>query len=275
MHAVTLPVPRPVTDVPPLRSPLGFGTASLHRLASRSRRQRLLHAALEAGITHFDTAPLYGHGLAECELGELLATHRQDVTVATKVGLYPPDGAHSRLLSVVSRKLLGRAFPRLSQPVVDWAVARADGSLRQSLRRMRTDHVDLLLLHEPQLSLVQADEMLAWLERVQADGRVLAFGVAGERACVEPMVAAAHPLAQVVQTRDSLARREADFMLRAGRQPQVAYGYLHAERTQPASAVPRPARDILAEARRLRPGTCILVSTLQQAHLRQWQDAVA
>ena len=55
-----------------LTSRLGMGTAALHHLSTERARQSLLAAALYAGITHFDTAPMYGEGLAERSLGQFL-----------------------------------------------------------------------------------------------------------------------------------------------------------------------------------------------------------
>lgn len=67
-------------------SRLGFGTASLHHLLSSGDRQSLLETAFDHGFTHFDTAPLYGDGMAERELGKFLASKREKVTIGTKFG---------------------------------------------------------------------------------------------------------------------------------------------------------------------------------------------
>ena len=60
-------------------------------MGSISRREslRLLEAAFDAGIRHFDVAPMYGYGEAEGCLGEFLQRHRADVTVTTKYGIPP------------------------------------------------------------------------------------------------------------------------------------------------------------------------------------------
>src|SRR5471032_2127488 len=68
-------------------SRLGFGTASLHHLVRSKERRALMAAALDAGFTHFDTARMYGEGLAERSLGDFMAGGlRQRVTLATKFG---------------------------------------------------------------------------------------------------------------------------------------------------------------------------------------------
>src|SRR5262245_5364479 len=68
---------------------LAFGTSRLHYL-SRGDGQRLLAAAADIGIKHFDTAPAYGDGLSERELGRLIRERRSNVVIATKYGI-PPD----------------------------------------------------------------------------------------------------------------------------------------------------------------------------------------
>jgi D-threo-aldose 1-dehydrogenase len=57
------------------------------REGSRPAREKVFDAAYEAGVRHFDVAPLYGLGVAEKELGRLLLRVPADVTVATKFGL--------------------------------------------------------------------------------------------------------------------------------------------------------------------------------------------
>ena len=68
-------------------SKIGFGTGSLHHLFFSLSRREILSAALDGGITHFDTARLYGNGIAEKELSSLLGKNgRHNITIATKVG---------------------------------------------------------------------------------------------------------------------------------------------------------------------------------------------
>ena len=75
----------PYTDLKVSR--LGFGTASLHHLIYQKDRELLLGQALDSGFTHFDTARLYGEGLAEHSLGRFLGKQRQNVTIGTKFGI--------------------------------------------------------------------------------------------------------------------------------------------------------------------------------------------
>jgi len=70
-------------------SRVGFGTGGLLRIGSARERQNVLAAALANGITHFDTAPIYGFGEAERALGRFLGGQRARVTLTTKFGLRP------------------------------------------------------------------------------------------------------------------------------------------------------------------------------------------
>ena len=70
-------------------APLAFGCAGAFHLPRATDRARLLDAAVDAGFTHFDVAPMYGMGRAEAELAPLLRRHGDRVTVTTKFGIRP------------------------------------------------------------------------------------------------------------------------------------------------------------------------------------------
>lgn len=239
-------------------SRIAFGTASLHHRFSAAQRQHLLQAAATEGITHFDTSPYYGYGLAETDLGKFLRGQRTAFTIATKVGLYPWGFTHRRAMGVWTRKALGKLVPRLSLPAVNWQVGRARASLDSSLRRLGTDYVDFLFLHEPDPGLMTEDAFLRWLESEQTDGRVRAWGLAGIAERVAPLVLARHPLAWVVQTHDSLDGRQADFITACGRCLQFTYGYLSALRPGIESESPE---QVMQKALARNQTGAILVST--------------
>lgn len=260
----------PGTDIRVSR--IAFGTASLHHLFSAADRQALLRVAGDTGITHFDTSPYYGYGLAEADLGRFAHGRRTAVTLTTKVGLYPLGFANVHAAGVWSRKALGKLVPQLSLPAVDWQVAQARTSLIASLRRLRTDYVDFLLLHEPEPGLIARDEWLSWLEAERAAGRVRAWGLAGTADRVAPWVQARHPLAQVVQTQDSLDRHQADFLMASGRYLQFTYGYLSAIRSGSGGLNPE---EVLHEALDRNRTGAVLVSTRRVEHLRRLAQVAA
>jgi aryl-alcohol dehydrogenase-like predicted oxidoreductase len=207
-------------------SRLGFGTASLHHIFGSKKRGELLAAAIDSGITHFDTAPYYGYGLAENDLGRIISKRRSEFTVTTKVGLYPQSGFSTTSSDLWSRKLLGKILPKMSKPKKVWEVNYARSSLYGSLKRLKTDYVDFLFLHEPDLALINIEEMFDWLKVEKEKGSIRAWGLAGIAELVEPFLNSEYMLYNVIQTQDSIDSHEADFVLNAGRSLQFTYGYI-------------------------------------------------
>jgi len=246
-------------------SRLSFGTASLHHLQFSMNRQRLLTSAIEAGFSHFDTSPYYGYGLAEAELGKLQKTSGcMEITIATKVGLYAPHETTNGA-SVICHKMLGRIIPKASRSVVDWSIARATISINKSLGRLRRSWVDILFLHEPIISLLKTDEWLTWLEKLRAEGKIRAWGVAGEPEHLASFLEHGSPVAKVVQVRDSLEKGEADLITRYGRKPQFTYGYFRANRTVNQQV---PAEQILGMALKRNDTGSIVVATRKRSRVR-------
>lgn len=202
-----------------------LGTASLFNVGSQRERVRLLDAAVEHGFTHFDTAPLYGFGMAERDLAPVLARHRH-LSVTTKVGLYAPGGEYQSFSAVFARKALGRMFPTLSAARPDWTVERARKSLDGSLKRLGREQVDIYTLHEPDVHALRQEEWLRWLEDEVQAGRVGRFGIAVDGTRLTPFVASNSELLQFVQCLDSLEGREADCLTVSGRPMHITYGYV-------------------------------------------------
>jgi len=180
---------------------LGFGCAWLAGGFEASKNVRLVLAAYDTGIRHFDVAPLYGLGTAEDVLGRSLRGKRHEVTVATKVGIARPASSHIRSLVRVSTGPIRQALRRFRPPpstdapqsraVTDFSAASVSASLAESLRRLQTDYVDLLLLHEVRLHDV-TDELLAVLARHRQQGAFRALGLATEPEDIAE-ISRAHP----------------------------------------------------------------------------------
>ena len=240
-------------------SRIAFGTSSLHHLHSARSREALILTALDSGITHFDTAPYYGFGVAETSLAAL-AKRGARVTVATKVGLYPPGGADSQRL-VLARKVLGKLWPALSKPIADLSVDLARKSLVGSLRRMRRERIDLLMLHEPDLDLLATDEWQRWLDAER--DKVGDVGIAGEAPQVLPFIRRGNPFGRIVQTRDSINGNEAAPIRAAGRAPQITFGHLaRRDRSVPVSRT-------LTDALQRFPGEVLLIGTRNPDRVRE------
>lgn len=245
---------------------LGFGTASLHHRFWRSERVALLARAADLGLTHIDTSPYYGDGLAERDIGALPSATRMRITIATKVGLYPRMGASASSLGVRAKRIVARAWAGAASPLADLSVQRCQRSLHESLRRMRVDHVHLLLLHEPEWTSINHHELLEWLCKARNAGTIGSWGIAGTRHAIEPALRSQSLLGSVVQTADSLAAREADFLSEYGRPMQITYGYLR--RPSGTSVTPKASDVLRAALSRNSTGT-VLVSTRSRAHLSE------
>jgi D-threo-aldose 1-dehydrogenase len=168
-------------------SRIGFGCAGLMRLPSARQRRNLLAAAIDAGLTHFDVARMYGLGAAEAELGRALKGRRRQVTIATKFGidvsgrlrwlgrLQAPARAllasSSATRTAVRRRRDTFAGPRL------YDVPRARDSLDTSLRKLAVDHVDILFLHDPRPQDEIDPGLAAFLEEARAAGKIRAWGM--------------------------------------------------------------------------------------------------
>ncbi len=259
----------PGTDLSVSR--LSFGTASLHHLPTSSQRQALLATAFDQGFSHFDTAPYYGFGLAESEVGRFAGRHRDQLTVASKVGLHPPGGQVSTTAGLWARKALGKLVPVLSKPLVDWSVGAASKSLENSLRRLRRDFVDVLFLHEPDPCLLNTEEFLNWLARQQDEGKLRYWGLAGPAERFAKWIQDGHDLTQILQVRDHVGADKSHPVLASGRVFQFTYGYLSAARRAREGL---PATDVLRAALGRNQSGSVLVSTRRAAHLSELVAAV-
>jgi D-threo-aldose 1-dehydrogenase len=187
-------------------SRLAFGTSRLHYMGQRER-QRLLGAAAALGFVHFDTAPAYGQGLAEAELGHFIGRERNRFVIATKYGI-PVDPMIERWPSLAAPLRIATAFARRTglyqYRLPPLTAAGLPASAERSLRRLKTDWIDILLLHEPRPDrLSQPAEILEQFAKLKKRGLVRAFGLAGAWSGIGPLLTAAPELAQVVQTAEN------------------------------------------------------------------------
>jgi len=206
-------------------SRLSFGTASLHHLLSSKKRILLLEKSLSLGITHFDTSPYYGYGLSEIDVGKFSKRQRNEITITTKVGLYPPNNSSYNSFSILTRKTLGKFYSKLSKPKVDWSIEVARQSLESSLRRLNTDYVDFLFLHEPNMAIIKTEEFMKWTEELVKHGKIRHYGLAGLPDLIKPWVDKSHSMCQIIQTRDSFSDTDLiNSFLKKGCVPQFTYG---------------------------------------------------
>ncbi len=252
-------------------SKLILGTANMSKL-SRGRRIRLLEAAVSHGITHFDTAPIYGFGWAERDLAQVLSRHK-NVGVTTKVGLYSPGGENQSEWSVFLRKSIGRAFPALSRAQANFIIDRARLSLDQSLARLGRAHIELYLLHEPSPDVLITDEWCRWLEDEVAKGRISTWGCAVRNDILTQMIRMGINLPPVIQTIDSLDEREADCLSEIGRPLQITYSYVSSALSRTKQPVDVPS--VLRKAIKRNHAGAIIVGTTNERRMTQFASAMS
>jgi aryl-alcohol dehydrogenase-like predicted oxidoreductase len=140
-------------------SAVGFGTWNISGQWNNSdddEAVRAVDAALDAGITLFDTAPIYGFGHAEEVLGRALKGRRDEAFIASKCGLVWTKGS--------KRKVANNLSPESLKQEID-----------QVLKRLQTDRVDLWQIHWPNDDYPLSDTIGA-LEEIRTAGKILAYG---------------------------------------------------------------------------------------------------
>lgn len=190
------------TDLKP--SKLGFGCsriASMSTMQPRSEVRATLEEAFDRGINFFDTADVYGQGDSERLLGALFQGRRDRVIFCTKVGM--KLGVSQRVLRLakpVLNPLLRRR--RKGQRRVEGARQSRESEstcfdpsylrscVEGSLRRLRTDYIDLLLLHNPPVSVLQDARVFEMLAGLKESGSARYVGISCQsvkdaRTCLE------------------------------------------------------------------------------------------
>jgi aryl-alcohol dehydrogenase-like predicted oxidoreductase len=176
----------------------------------RTSRSALSHA-YDCGITFFDTSAAYGNGHSESLIGEVFAGVRDKVVVATKAG-----------------------YEAWDRPP-DFSAAAIVASAERSLGRLRTDYLDVLLLHNAPLDVLQASDVREVLGRLETSGKIRAWGSSAKgpadaidalRACDVPVVQANFNMMDVRALTSGLfeevSRRRTGFIART----PLCFGFL-------------------------------------------------
>ena len=184
--------------------PIGLGCMNLsHAYGEPPPREQgiaVLHAAVELGVTHFDTAALYGFGRNEALVGPALKPYRDRIVLTSKCGLHGVDGKR----------------------VIDGRPATLRLMLEASLTRLDTDVVDLYYLHRWDKSM-PIEDSLGEMARMVESGKVRALGLSEVSAATLRKAHALHPIA-AVQSEYSLWTRNPEIaMLDACRELGIAF----------------------------------------------------
>ncbi len=179
---------------------------------------RTIHRALDLGVTHIDTAEIYGPYLSEEIVGQALHGRRDQVKIATKFGLVSHSGG--------------------GPGVIDSSAANVKAAVEGSLRRLGTDHIDLYYQHRVDPN-TPIEETAGAVADLIAEGKVLHFGLSEASAQTIRRAHAVQPVT-ALQTEYSLWTRdvEAEILPTAPRarnrvRPVLAPGARPADRADP------------------------------------------
>lgn len=177
-------------------SRLGFGAAPIGYLATeRDRVARILNLLLDSGVNLIDTAANYPG--AEEAIADTIGHRRSEFILVSKCGTKLPD---------------------IDEPA--WSAAMVARTVDRSLRRLRTDRLDVMLLHSCDLATLRKGEALMALARAREAGKVRFVGYSGDNDAAE--YAAALPDVAVVQTSISIAdQANIDWVLPVAREHNV------------------------------------------------------
>ncbi len=127
--------------------------------ADVNKAEEILRKSYEMGINFFDTADVYGEGKGEEIIGNVLSTKRDRIVILTKIGydFYHKEG--------------GKMKQKFDIPYLEFA-------LKKSLERLNTDYIDILMIHNPKMTIIKNQEILSFLRSLKKDGIVRMIGVA-------------------------------------------------------------------------------------------------
>ncbi len=177
---------------------------------------RLLQRALDRGITFYDTADTYGDGQGEAVVAKAFAGHRHEIVIATKFGY---DFYHHK------RERGQQELPQ------DFSPAFIRYAVEESLRRLKTDYMDIYQIHNPRLASLEDGAIFETLATLRQEGKIRLYGVA---------------LGPAIGWRD-----EGLYALERRRVPSLHMIYNLLEQD--------PGRDLLSAAREARAGVLVRV----------------
>lgn len=136
-------------------SEIALGCMRITGLKDKKEREALLDTALELGVNFFDHADIYDAGHAEEVFGEMVDTSmREQIILQSKCGIIP-----------------GKAYDFSKEHILE--------SVDKSLKRLRTEYLDILLLHRPD-TLMEPEEVAEAFEILEKEGKVRYFGVSNQ-----------------------------------------------------------------------------------------------
>ena len=170
-----------------LTSVIGLGCSRLGASVFEGKTAddvQLLHCAFDHGINFFDTADSYGYGSSEQILGKAFERRRDKVIIATKGGFLPSSLARvgqymvpfiGPFRSFLTKKRA--TLKQLSRKRQNFESAYLKHALEKSLRRLKTDYIDIYQLHNPPRSTLEQEEIYRFFEQSMQEGKIRFFGI--------------------------------------------------------------------------------------------------
>jgi len=197
----------------PQASRVGFGCASLGSRVGVKPGLIALSRAFDRGVNWFDLAPSYGDGHAEEIFANFSRSRRSEIHICTKCGIMAPRrGAVAAAIRPLARSIVTHA-PRLRKALASRRSAATrmpltgdliTSSIERSLKRLHTDYVDVLALHDPDSHDLARDDVRSALESVVANGFARAAGIAGSRDAIQTALRLKLPIRLVQIANDPL-----------------------------------------------------------------------
>lgn len=243
-------VPRPIGRTRLAVSPIGLGTVKLGRntdvkypnsfkLPSDKQVQDLLETALSLGANLIDTAPAYGE--SERRLGPFIKAHRDQIVICTKCGEQYGNG----------------------RSAYDFSAPAITASVENSLRRLKTDHVDILLLHSDgrDLEILTQTDALEALDKLKKGGKARAIGISARSP--EGIAEACRSLDVVMAP---FSRKEASLAEALGKAHKAGLGVLAIKSLFSGHLEARPAMEFVLRQRFI---DSLILGTINPTHLRE------
>jgi aryl-alcohol dehydrogenase-like predicted oxidoreductase len=214
-------------------SQLGLGCARIGGIFKYGAAEliELLHTAQRLGINFFDTSDMYCQGESEQLIGRAFRKRRHEIVIASKVGYILPG----------QRKLIARVKPLVRPLIRLLGVKRSQlpavvrGTPRQSfeprylikavegsLRRLRTDHLDLLQLHSPPAEVIEHGAWLGALEQLRRAGKTRYFGISCDTVAAANAALAVPGLSSLQVVVNLFEREHADQVIAAAHKRGIA-----------------------------------------------------
>lgn len=174
---------------------------------TRNRSRELLQNAFDLGVRHFDTSSIYGQGDSERYIGETFRERRNEICIATKAGqrLTPLKSILAKFKTPIRfltkhRRSAKQLVSRQRAAGVNYCFdpKYIESSLMQSLRRLKTNRVDIFYLHSPPIDALSDRKLLDLMERLRREKVIGSIGVSCDDLDLA-LASAKTPLVEVVQ----------------------------------------------------------------------------